>query len=154
MGWPIRGSKPSTGKRFFSSRKSRPTLWSSHPPTRWPGREVHHSPPFSTKFKNEWNHTSTSPFMPLGHSVSWWIIFVLVKRYEYESQYIHRPQVVRAEIYILWNYTVNITFIMAIPSNGIMLAFNQVDFTVTWHLGYNLHCDTSSAARQPQTAVY
>jgi len=45
---------------------------------------------------------------------------------------------------------------MAIPSNEIMLAFNQDDFTATYEIFVfiNLHGDTSSAVCQPQTAIY
>jgi len=45
---------------------------------------------------------------------------------------------------------------MSIPSNEIMVAFNQVDFTATYEIFVfiKLHRDTSSAVRQPQTAIY
>jgi uncharacterized membrane-anchored protein len=45
---------------------------------------------------------------------------------------------------------------MAIPSNEIMLAFNQADYTATYEIFVfiNLHSDTSSAVCPPQTIIY
>jgi hypothetical protein len=67
---------PGKSKRIFSSPKHSDLLWG--PPSllfngcgafiqveKRPGRQVHHSPPSSVKFKNEWSYTSApvSTFM-------------------------------------------------------------------------------------------
>jgi hypothetical protein len=73
MGWTVRGSNPSSGKRFSPPKRpdrlwGPPSLllkgyWGSFPEVTWSVREVNHSPPSSAEVKNEWRYTSAPPYI-------------------------------------------------------------------------------------------